>query len=306
MTESTGAGRGGSILAAAVALSFFLIGWGAYVRASGAGLQCPDWPLCFNQFIPPVSAKDEYIHRLGAAGLVLVSLAMLWTGFRRSWPLLQLGMIFTGLVILQAVLGGLAVLTELRPWVVTAHLMIGTLLFQLSAIALLRVRRVQAQPAAALPAPKLPGSSLSGLLLVLVSLLLAQIVIGGLVASTGASLACPGFPRCAGSWLPAFPAQELQMLHRLAAFAALLLAGAAAYGLAAGAARRTSRQRAQYVFFLLLLQLVLGATTVLTRLSLHVAVTHALLAQLVLLAALTAYAASTQADRARAPATTTG
>src|SRR6187402_3344492 len=40
------------------AVTYLLILVGGLVRASGAGLGCPDWPRCFGGWVPPASAAE--------------------------------------------------------------------------------------------------------------------------------------------------------------------------------------------------------------------------------------------------------
>ncbi|HQH27960.1 MAG TPA: COX15/CtaA family protein, partial [Oligoflexia bacterium] len=116
-----------------------------------------------------------------------------------------------------------------------------------------------------------------------------QIALGGFVAASGASLACPDFPLCYGALLPLGygPSAVVQMTHRglglvvllLAAWACLLAPkdNASAYGL---------KRTAHGMFWLIVLQIAAGAGTVLMSVPVHLAVTHLLLAQIILLKAL--------------------
>ena len=47
----------------------FLISLGSFVRVTGSGLACPDWPLCNGSIIPAFEyhVLIEYSHRLSAA-----------------------------------------------------------------------------------------------------------------------------------------------------------------------------------------------------------------------------------------------
>ena len=65
-------------------LTIVLIALGSYVRATGAGLSCPDWPLCFGRAVPKFEygVAQEVIHRYIAAGVMLFSIFILYRGYR--------------------------------------------------------------------------------------------------------------------------------------------------------------------------------------------------------------------------------
>lgn len=227
--------------AAATVLTFPLIALGAIVRLEGAGLACPDWPLCYGRVTPvsevvsppPEGTKIalEVGHRYLAAlvGIIVLGLAIVaWTKFREHRSIRWLAALAVGLLLPQAILGGLTVLMKLAPITVSLHLLAGNLFFA-SLIALtlqsFRISGSESDPVAPAPDSPLPQQFRAAALGTLVVAGL-QIFLGGWVSSSGASMACATFPSCHGSWsIPSGALAQLQMGHRIGGF---LLAGAVA------------------------------------------------------------------------------
>ncbi|MCI4373129.1 MAG: COX15/CtaA family protein [Thermoplasmata archaeon] len=122
----------------AVVLCYTTILLGGNVMASDSGLACPSWPSCYGNgnFLPGFQggAAIEWSHRVMAfflASSVLV-LAVLAVAFERGRPaLLRMSAVALGLVVTEALLGGLVVESSLAVTLVLVHLAIATALFGL-------------------------------------------------------------------------------------------------------------------------------------------------------------------------------
>ena len=251
-------------LAAAVGV-YLLILLGGLVRLSGAGLACPDWPLCHGRLVPPLQGAVliEYAHRLTAAGVSLLVLVTALSAFRVRAAAPRAGataLWVLAIVAVQIGLGALTVKLRLTPLLVTIHLGVAELF--LAAVL------VQAVGALREPAPA-PARTASFRQLVrgTGAATYVLILIGGYVASSGAGAACPDLPFCRGATIiPADAGAFFHMLHRgwAVVVAALVLATAAAARRVGG---RSIVIAADLAAALVVLQLALGVLNIATRLA---------------------------------------
>lgn len=141
------------------AATYALITLGGLVRASDSGLGCPDWPKCFDRWIPPLHASDvpahidpalfnvakawtEYLNRLVGVGVGVLIFATFVLAFRRHrstprilWPTVS-SFVLVGV---EGWIGGRVVESGLSPLVLSVHLV-----FALAIVSLLLYATVQA------------------------------------------------------------------------------------------------------------------------------------------------------------------
>lgn len=182
---------------------YFLILVGATVRASGAGMGCPDWPTCFGSLIPPISESQlpanyqeiyadrgyaetrfnvvktwtEYLNRLTGVTIGLLIMATAWRSlalrqYDRRIMIASVAALL--LVIYQGWLGARVVASNLQPGMITLHMLMALAIVGVLIYALARARKAV-----------LAGVSLAGLndrlgswLLILLGLTVLQVAMG--------------------------------------------------------------------------------------------------------------------------------
>ena len=185
---------------------------GGLVRLTGSGLGCPTWPQCVPGSFIPVPHQEQGFHKLiefgnrtltsvvGIAALLVIVAIWRWAPIRR--PLRRISVLPLLGVLLQAVLGGITVLTGLNPALVAAHFLASMVLVSLSAYLLYRVGEGDDVPVA-LVRPEIRSVAWVTAGLGAVVLILGTVVTGSGPHSGDAATPRFGFDPRTISWLHA-------------------------------------------------------------------------------------------------------
>jgi cytochrome c oxidase assembly protein subunit 15 len=143
---------------------------GGIVRASGAGMGCPDWPTCFGQWIPPtdeaqlpanyheiyaqrgyentqfnpVKTWTEYSNRLIGATTGLLVILTAWASrifLRTDKTIFYLSAVSVFLIGFQGWLGSTVVASNLKPVMITLHMLLALVIVALLIYTIARSQR---------------------------------------------------------------------------------------------------------------------------------------------------------------------
>ena len=142
---------------------------GGIVRASGAGMGCPDWPTCFGQWVPPtdesqlpanyheiyahgyenttfnpVKTWTEYANRLVGVTIGFLILLTAWSSriyLKTDKPTFYLAVLAFFLVGFQGWLGSAVVASNLKPLMITLHMLLALFIVALLIYAISRSQK---------------------------------------------------------------------------------------------------------------------------------------------------------------------
>ncbi len=149
---------------------YFVILAGGIVRASGAGMGCPDWPTCFGQWIPPtdesqlpanyheiyaergyentqfnpVKTWTEYTNRLIGVSIGFLIFLTAWSSrifLKTDKTIFYLALSVFFLVGFQGWLGSALVASNLKPYMITLHMLLALFIVALLIYTIARSQR---------------------------------------------------------------------------------------------------------------------------------------------------------------------
>jgi heme a synthase len=272
-----------------VGCTVLLVLAGSLVTSTGSGLAVPDWPTTYgwNMFTFPPSKWVggifyEHGHRLIASTvgfLTIILAAWIWRADPRPW-MKRLGILALVAVITQGVLGGMTVLFFLPDAISTAHAGLAEIFFCMTvAIALFTSRGwIESTTAADDRLLRVVASTTT-------ALVYTQIIVGAVMRHSGAGLAIPDFPLMFGGILPDHwsNAIAIHFAHRVGALiVTTAILATSAHIWYHHRLRPELTRPALLIAGLVIVQVTLGALTVLSRRDVAINSAHVVCGALVL------------------------
>jgi len=210
---------------------FFATFGGMVVTKTDSGLGCgQEWPLCNGKFVPAytVASMIEYSHRAvsGMAGLAaLASLLAFWR-YKRDRKDLMAYVIGTSVfVVVQAIMGALAVVKPQSAAIMALHFGFSLIAFACSVMLALGMRRLE-QAKESIGREGLPRVSKGFRNFVWGTTIYSYVVVyvGAFVSHTDSREGCSGWPLCNGEVIPELSGGVgIAFMHRVAALLLLIV-----------------------------------------------------------------------------------
>jgi heme a synthase len=264
--------------AATLAATLFLIFWGGLVTSTGSALSVPDWPLSYGMINPPLvgGVFYEHLHRVIASGVGLMTLILaVWTARRETQPgVRRLAWVALAAVCAQGILGGLTVKLFTPLPISAAHACLAQSFLCLVVALLYTTSREWT-------AGRSPQDDVAGLRVASATVtgaIFVQLVLGAIMRHIDrgqAALAIPDFPLALGRLVPPLDQAPvaIHFAHRVWAMVVVGLIVRLAVRAWRGGDTRF-RRAASALVALVLVQVTLGATTVLTAKAVYPTTAH--------------------------------
>jgi cytochrome c oxidase assembly protein subunit 15 len=252
---------------ASVVANIGIVVTGGLVRLTGSGLGCPTWPQCTDQSYVPHAALGyhgaiEFGNRM-LGFLVAVIAIGTWLAVMRYRPVRRdLRRLATAAALgvpLQAVIGGISVLTGLNPWIVSAHFLVSPIIITLT-VSMMRRSRTSPYPHTPPVVRALATASVVAVWL--------TVALGTLVTGAGPHSGDPDTGR------NGFNEEVIAQLHADVVFGLLGITVALVIATRVTATSRTLRKLAAWLLAMELLEGVVGFTQYFTGLPWGLVLVH--------------------------------
>lgn len=262
---------------ASVVVSILVVLGGGVVRVTGSGLGCPTWPECDVGSLSPtpelgIHGLIEFANRT-VTGLLIVAVAWAIIAIRLQRPynraLGRLAWSQFWLVVLNAVAGGITVLTGLNPWVVALHFVLAVAMLSTATVTWHRAVQGDAVPST----PRLAGGLSWGLVACTLVLVLLGTLVTGSGPHSGDSAAVPRMTFA--------PWADLTVIHATVGTLTLVIAIVLAVVLVRSGAAGLALRRVGFLLVVIVLQAAVGTVQALTALPAALVALHVLGAALV-------------------------